>query len=110
MRCGRSGSDRDVNFTTNNKNVIDCAYKNEKVTAYDVPKPKKKANLTEDDLFISDTFSFRQQIGPLTNLSTAMYALLPMFDKDSKEYKLLVERIKQTCVNQSKQIDSVESR
>ena len=110
MRFARSDFDGDIIFTTNNKNVIDCAYKNEKVTAYDVPKPKKKANLTEDDLFISDTFSFRQQIGPLTNLSTAMYALLPLFDKDSKEYKLLVERIKQTCVNQSKQIDSVESR
>jgi len=59
-------------------------------------------------LFKSDSFSFGQQIGPLTNLCTSIYAMLPLFDENSEEYKVLISRIKQCCVNQSKQIDKTK--
>jgi len=103
-----SDFDFDILFTTDNKQIINNTYQGERVTLYDVPKPKKKPNLTEEDLYISDTFSFGQQIGPLTNISTSIYALLPKFKEDSKEYNKLIERLKQCCVNQSKQIDKTK--
>lgn len=62
MNFAGSDFDGDIAYSTNNPYVIKGAYMNENVTAYDVPKPKKKANLTEDDLYTSDTFSFGQQI------------------------------------------------
>lgn len=108
MNFAGSDFDGDIIFSTNNPQVIKGAYRNEKVTAYDVPKPKKKANLTDYDLYESDTFSFGQQIGPLTNICTSIYAMLPLFKEDSEEYKVLISRIKQCCVNQSKQIDKTK--
>ncbi len=105
MNFAGSDFDGDIAFSTNNKQVVNKIYENEKVTAYDVPKPAKKPNLTEEDLYISDTFSFGQQIGPLTNVSTTIYSMLPLFEEESKEHEVLINRIKQCCINQSKQID-----
>ena len=108
MNFAGSDFDGDIAYSTNNKYVINNVYKGEEVTAYDVPKPKKKPNLTEDDLYLSDTFSFNQQIGPLTNICTAIYSMLPNFKEGSKEYNVLISRIKQCCTNQSKQIDGLK--
>lgn len=108
MTFAGSDFDFDILFTTDSPEVINNTFKGERVTAYDVPKPKKKPNLTEEDLYKSDTFSFGQQIGPLTNISTSIYALLPLFKEGSNEYNKLIERLKQCCVNQSKQIDKTK--
>lgn len=58
MNFAGSDFDGDISYSTDNPYVINGIYQNENVTAYNVPKPKKKPNLTEDDLFLSDTFSF----------------------------------------------------
>jgi len=58
MNFAGSDFDFDILFTTNCEQIINNTFKNELVTAYDVPKPKKKSNLTDEDLYTSDTFSF----------------------------------------------------
>ena len=75
---------------------------------YDAPKPQKKV-FTQVDLFNADKFSFGSAIGSITNKGTNAYALLPVIEKkygrESEEYKILLSRLQQCCVAQSKQID-----
>lgn len=98
----------DIVATTSNKTVIDSVYMNELPTAYEVPKPAKKV-FTDYDLFVADKFTFGSKIGALTNRSTNAYALLPNVvercGEHSDEANLLVSRLKECCVEQSKQID-----
>ena len=76
--------------------------------AYDAPKPSKKV-FDKQDLFNADKFSFGSAIGSITNKGTNAYALLPLIERDygrdSTEYKVLMSRLQQCCVAQSKQID-----
>ena len=52
----------DILATTNNEQFIKGRYKNQRVVTYTAKKPKKKL-FTEEDLFLTDTFSFGTQIG-----------------------------------------------
>ena len=120
MTFAGSDFDFDILFTSDNQVVIDSMYNKygtdlglgkgnkELVVTYDIPKPKKKPNLTEEDLFEADTFSFGQQIGQLTNYDTSIYAMLPLFKDGSKEKSLLEDRIRMCVVSQSKQIDKTK--
>ena len=75
-------------------------------------KDNDLANLTEDDLYKSDTFSFGSIIGSITNKSSNAYALLPnlelKYGKNSDEYKLTESRLQQCCKAQSAQIDKAK--
>lgn len=83
-------------------------YRDELTVTYDAPKPQKKV-FTQVDLFNADKFSFGSAIGSITNKGTNAYALLPVIEKkysrESDEYKILLSRLQQCCVAQSKQID-----
>lgn len=106
-----SDFDFDIVATTSNKVMINGIYKNELPVVYDAPKPKK-IHFTNDDLFMSDLFSFGSIIGSITNKSSDGYALLPLIEErfgiDSQEYRLLKSRLQQCCKAQSAQIDKAK--
>ena len=77
---------------------------NQRVVTYNVKKPHKKLFI-EEDLYTTDTFSFGTQIGQITNATSCCIGLMSLFDKDSKEYKLLLDRVKMGCAAQSRQIN-----
>ena len=104
-----AGSDWDMDIiaTTSNKCIIDSIYKEELPVVYEAPKPKPIV-FTEEDLYNADKFAFGSIIGSITNKSTSAYALLPLFNKDSNEYKTLVNRLKMCTKLQSAQIDKAK--
>lgn len=106
-----SDFDFDILATTNNAAMIKGVYKDELPVVYDAPKPKK-IRLTEDDLYMSDTFSFGSVIGSITNKSSSAYAKLPLIEKqfgaNSPEYRLMKSRLQQCCKAQSAQIDKAK--
>lgn len=106
-----SDFDMDILATTSNEIMINGVYKDELPVVYEAPKPEKII-FTEDDLYLSDTFSFGSIIGSITNKGSNGYALLPIIEekygKDSKQYKLLKSRLQQCCKAQSAQIDKAK--
>lgn len=88
--------------------IINNVYEDELTVTYDAPKPSKKV-FDKQDLFNADLFSFGSMIGSITNKGTNAYALLPLLEeeygKDSREVRLVLSRLQQCCVAQSKQID-----
>lgn len=101
----------DILATTSNETVIQSVYKNEMTVTYDVPKPVKKV-FTKDDLYNADLFGFGSAIGSITNKGTNAYALLPLLEnrygKGSEEVALVISRLKQCCVAQSRNIDKAK--
>lgn len=107
MHFAGSDYDFDILFSTDNKDFINGVYQNQRVVTYNVKKPHKKI-FTEDDLFKADTFSFGTRIGQITNICSTFVGMIPLFDQDSKEYKLLHDRVKMCCSAQSRQIDKTK--
>ena len=105
MNFSGSDFDMDILATTNNIEFINGHYKNQRVVTYSAKKPEKKL-FTEEDLYKVDTFSFGTKIGSITNCATSICALIPSFEKGSKERKLLEDRVKMCCASQSREIDS----
>lgn len=83
--------------------MINNVYPDQRVVTYTTPKGIKKI-FTEEDLYHCDLATFDSLIGALTNQSTIMYSLLPLFSPDSEEYKLIMNRIKMCVAGQSRQI------
>lgn len=106
-----SDFDFDILATTDNSVMINGVYREELPVVYDAPKPKK-IRLTEEDLYLSDTFSFGSVIGSITNKSSSAYAKLPLieakFGADSQEFRLMKSRLQQCCKAQSAQIDKAK--
>lgn len=106
-----SDFDFDILATTDNAVMINGVYREELPVVYDAPKPKK-IRLTEEDLYLSDTFSFGSVIGSITNKSSSAYAKLPLieakFGSDSQEFRLMKSRLQQCCKAQSAQIDKAK--
>lgn len=75
-----------------------------------VQRKAEKKIITEELLAEANRNSFGDEIGSTTNHITAMYDLLPLFDKDSPEYKSLEYRImcgqyfQQNCIDKTKGI------
>lgn len=107
MNWAGSDFDYDIIATTSDPTVIKGVYKNE-LPVYYVPPKSKKKQITNDDLFKSDIFSFGSIIGSITNKSTSAYALLPLLDQDSDEYKTTLNRIQMCTKLQSAQIDKAK--
>lgn len=111
VNFGGSDWDFDILATVSHNKIKSGVYKNELPVVYKAPKPEKKV-FTEDDLYLSDTFSFGSIIGSITNKSSNAYALLPIiedsFGKDSQEYRLVKSRLQQCCKAQSAQIDKAK--
>lgn len=107
MKFAGSDYDYDILSTTNNRNFINGVYPNQRVVTYDVRKPHKKL-FDEEDLFVTDTFSFGNAIGQITNTTSTFVSMMAMFSPDSAEYKQLSDRIKAGCAAQSRQIDKTK--
>lgn len=107
MHFAGSDYDFDILATTNNEQFIHGRYENQRVVTYSAKKPKKKL-FTEDDLFVTDTFSFGTQIGQITNTCSTICALIPTFKEGSRERVTLENRLKAGCAAQSRQIDKTK--
>ena len=107
MHFAGSDYDFDILATTNNEQFIQGRYENQRVVTYSAKKPKKKL-FTEDDLFVTDTFSFGTQIGQITNTCSTICALIPTFAEGSRERITLENRLKAGCAAQSRQIDKTK--
>ena len=88
--------DFDIIASTDNRNFVNGKFPNQRVVTYTAKKPKKKL-FTEEDLFLTDTFSFGTQIGQITNTCSTICALIPTFPEGSKERKTLEDRLKAGC-------------
>lgn len=95
--------DGDILFTTNEKVFIDNVFGGNPIT-YN-KKPTEKKYIDEKDLYKADLLSFDSKIGYITNGSTTLYAMLLLYDEDSKEYKTIMHRLKECRVLQGNEID-----
>jgi len=95
--------DFDIVATTDNQEIINNAPGGLPITYEKKTAPKEIIN--KDLLWKSDVRVFSNKIGYLTNLSTTMYSLLAKYNKDDKEYKTLMNRIKAATAEQSMVID-----
>lgn len=99
-----SDFDGDIVATTDNKYFLE-GVRREFVPITYQKKTAQKSKITNDGLYLADKQAFHSTIGSITNRSTSMYALLPLFDKDSDEYKELDRRLKILRKEQGSAID-----
>ena len=104
-----SGSDYDYDIiaTTSNPIMINGVHKDQFPITYQPPKAEKMI-INPWNLYQSDLFTFGSIIGSITNKTTNIYSLLPLFKKDSVEYEILMNRLKMGCKLQSAQIDKAK--
>ena len=103
---GGCDMDGDLVCLTNQKEVADGAYGGLPIFYETKPAPKQK--IKEDELYLADLKGFNTKVGFLTNCSTTMYSMLPMFTEDSKEHKELIRRLKQCRKEQGAIIDATK--
>mgnify|MGYP000908870873 FL=1 len=114
-----SDFDFDIVCTTDNKDFVNNTYGGLPVTYQKKKAPKhlisknfyeEKNGMDNLDYKLGkvDELSFSNKIGRVTNYSTSMYALLPLFDEDSKEYKELIKRLIITRKCQGDSIDAAK--
>lgn len=104
MRMSGADSDGDACLTTDQKEFIDCAYKNVLPPSYERKNAEKK-HIVENDLWKYDIKTFKSKIGLITNIGTQLFATLPLFDKKSSEYEAISNRLKICNCFQSMEID-----
>lgn len=107
----------DIVATTDNKTIIKGVYKLPPRGAYTkeqlmstLPVAYKKATTdkklnTFEDLCNADLLAFGSKIGQITNKGSAIFAMLPLYDKDSEEYKELEKRLVLIRVAQGDEIN-----
>lgn len=98
--------DGDIVFTTNNSIMVDNSFDGNPITYQ--KKPTEKKYIDTKDLYKSDLLSFDSKIGYITNCSTTLYSMLPLFDKKSKEYSEIIHRLKECRVAQGNEIDKAK--
>ena len=98
----------DILATTSNYKFVTKTFKDEYVSFSDAGKPVKVI-ITEEALFKADTFSFGTKIGSLTTKGTSSEALLSCFERGSKEWNKIMERLRTLPVIQNKEIDKTKT-
>jgi hypothetical protein len=88
---GDSDGDGDLIFTSDNQEMINNCLGGLPVS-YEKHSAKKDI-LDYKQIPFSDLDSFESKIGLITNASTTYYSMLSLFDKNSKEYELIRNRI-----------------
>ncbi len=101
-----SDVDGDLVMTTNSQEFIDGAYGGIPVS-YE-KKIASKSIIFNTMLWESDVRSFNSKVGFITNSSTAMYALLPLFEAGSTEYNEIIQRLKLCRFHQGNEIDKAK--
>lgn len=95
IRHSDSDFDGDIVFSTDNKQLIDGAYRENNPITYDKEKaPEKK--ITYENIVECDLNGFDTLVGQITNNSTSMNAMLPLFPegKYPEQHKELLNRLK----------------
>jgi hypothetical protein len=67
-----------------------------------------KKNIVESELYQPDMLAFNSRVGYITNCSTTMYAMLPLYHKGSREYKEIINRLKICRKEQGNEIDKAK--
>ena len=98
--------DGDICFTCDNKTIINNTVGGNPITYQ--KKPTEKKYIDTKDLYKADLLSFDSKIGYITNCSTTLYSMLPLFDKDSIEYNTIMHRLKECRVAQGNEIDKTK--
>jgi hypothetical protein len=104
MKMAGGDGDGDSAMTTNQKEFIDGAFLGYAPPAYDRKSAEKKV-IIEDELWEFDVKTFKSKIGLITNISTQLFAMLPLFEEDSEEYNEILNRLKICNCFQSMEID-----
>ena len=95
--------DGDICFTCDNETIINNTVGGNPITYQ--KKPTEKKYIDTKDLYKADLLSFDSKIGYITNCSTTLYSMLPLFNKDSIEYNTIMHRLKECRVAQGNEID-----
>jgi hypothetical protein len=98
-----SDFDGDIIFSTDNEIMLRNSFGGNPITYQ--KKPTEKKYIDTKDLYKADLLSFDSKIGYITNCSTTLYSMLPLFDKDSIEYNTIMHRLKECRVAQGNEID-----
>jgi hypothetical protein len=98
--------DGDLVMTTDQPEFLDGARGGLPVT-YTKNKVGKK-NIVESELYQPDMLSFNSRVGYITNCSTTMYAMLPLYHKESSEYNEIINRLKICRKEQGNEIDKAK--
>lgn len=101
-----SDFDGDLVFTTNNEVMVNNVISGNPIT-YE-KKPTQKKIINTKDLYKADLMSFDSKIGYITNCSTTLYSMLPLYEKGSKEYDTIIHRLKECRRAQGDQIDKAK--
>ena len=86
----RSG---DIVFSTDNKTMIDSIYPGRLPITYDKESAPAQ-RMTTANMIKTDLNTFDCKIGQITNYSTKFFSMLCNYDRESREYKELTERLK----------------
>ena len=95
--------DGDICFTCDNETIINNTVGGNPITYQ--KKPTEKKYIDTKDFYKADLLSFDSKIGYITNCSTTLYSMLPLFDKNSVEYNTIMHRLKECRVAQGNEID-----
>jgi len=95
IRHSDSDFDGDIVFSTDNKTLISGAYRDNLPITYEKEKAPKKA-VTYENIIACDLDGFDTLVGQITNHSTSLNAMLPLFPKESKpdEHEEMLLRLK----------------
>ena len=83
----------DIVFSTNNETVINGIYPCRLPITYDKESAPAQ-RMTTTNMIKADLNTFDCKIGQTTNYSTKFFSMLCNYDRESREYKELTERIK----------------
>lgn len=97
----------DILASTSNPTIIKGVYKDLLAVTYQ-KKMTSKIEFTREDLYKADLLAFGSDIGAITNKSTAMYSMLPLYDPNSPQYAELERRLIMTRVAQGNSIDKAK--
>lgn len=83
----------DIVFSTDNETVINSIYPGRLPITYDKESAPAQ-RMTTTNMIKADLNTFDCKIGQTTNYSTKFFSMLCNYDRESREYKELTERIK----------------
>lgn len=104
LLSGGADFDGDIICLTNNKQILNGVCGGIPIY-YDVKKAPK-VKIVEDELYSSDMKGFNSKVGFVTNCATTSFSLLPKFEKNSEEYKEIINRLKRFRKEQGSTIDA----
>lgn len=105
MRHADGDFDGDLVCTTDNEFFIKGTDMSLLPITYNKNVAKKIIIDSEDVLIDADKQSFNSRIGQITNVSTKLYANIPIFNENSMEYNEIIRRLKLLRKEQGNEID-----